>query len=108
MPGMAPAEFEARMVEYVKLLNKELRSASSVTPPPTNHRQDSASPPPSTPPRDASGFGTFDVIRLGLWNIYNNNIMYPGHQPPMSPQPSPIPAGSTPEPQREALDLGLR
>ncbi|KAK9294434.1 hypothetical protein QLX08_010954 [Tetragonisca angustula] len=87
MPGMAPAEFEARMVEYVKLLNKELRSASSVTPPPTNHRQDSASPPPSTPPRDASGFG---------------------HQPPMSPQPSPIPAGSTPEPQREALDLGLR
>ncbi|CAD1468601.1 unnamed protein product, partial [Heterotrigona itama] len=107
---MAPSEFEARMVEYVKLLNKELRSAGAGTPPPIIHRQDSASPPPSTPPRDAAGFSALDVSRLTLWNIYNNNTLYPGvgHQPSMSPQPSPIPPVSTPEPQREALDLGLR
>lgn len=102
---MAPAEFEARMVEYVKLLNKELRSGGgTATPPPMNSRQDTASPPPSTPPRDAAGFSTFDVSRLTLWSIYNNNNLYPG-----SPQPSPVPPiVATPEPQREALDLGLR
>ncbi|XP_043525817.1 protein dead ringer [Frieseomelitta varia] len=101
IPGMAPSEFEARMVEYVKLLNKELRCVTG-TPPPMIHRQDSTSPPLSSSPRDVAGFSTFDVTRL--WNMCNNNTMYPGHQPP----PSPIPAISTPEPQREALDLGLR
>lgn len=36
-PGTSipPNEFEARMVEYVKLLNKELRTTST----PPNHRQ---------------------------------------------------------------------
>ncbi|XP_012286449.1 protein dead ringer isoform X2 [Orussus abietinus] len=111
IPGMAPAEFEARMVEYVKLLNKELRSAGAGTPPPMIHRQGSSSPPSSTPPRD-SAFSALDVSRLTLWNMYNNNTLYPGvgHQPPLSPQAShsPLPPASSPEPQREALDLGLR
>ncbi|XP_068970941.1 protein dead ringer-like isoform X2 [Bombus flavifrons] len=111
IPGMAPSEFEARMVEYVKLLNKELRSAGCITPPPVIHQQDSTSPPPSTPPRDGS-FGAVEMSRLTLWNMYNNNGLYPGmaHQPSMSPQAShsPVPAAPTPEPQREALDLGLR
>ncbi|XP_071862543.1 retained isoform X3 [Bombus fervidus] len=111
IPGMAPSEFEARMVEYVKLLNKELRNAGGSTPPPVIHRQGSASPPPSTPPRDGA-FNALEMSRLTLWNMYNNNTLYPGmaHQPPMSPQTShsPVPAPPTPEPQREALDLGLR
>nr|XP_034196672.1 AT-rich interactive domain-containing protein 3C-like isoform X2 [Osmia lignaria] len=111
IPGMAPSEFEARMVEYVKLLNKELRSAGAGTPPPMIHRQGSASPPSSTPPRDA-GFSALEMSRLTLWNMYNNNTLYPGvgHQPPLSPQAShsPVPPASSPEPQREALDLGLR
>ncbi|XP_050481149.1 protein dead ringer isoform X3 [Bombus huntii] len=109
IPGMAPSEFETRMVEYVKLLNKELRGG--VTPPPVIHRQDSASPPPLTPPRDGA-FSALEMSRLTLWNMYNNNTLYPGmaHQPPMSPQAShsPVPALPSPEPQREALDLGLR
>ncbi|XP_060817803.1 protein dead ringer isoform X4 [Bombus pascuorum] len=111
IPGMAPSEFEARMVEYVKLLNKELRSAGGGTPPPVIHRQGSASPPPSTPPRDGA-FSALEMSRLTLWNMYNNNTLYPGmaHQSPMSPQTphSPVPAPPSPEPQREALDLGLR
>ncbi|XP_076236263.1 retained [Calliopsis andreniformis] len=111
IPGMAPSEFEARMVEYVKLLNKELRSAGAGTPPPMIHRQGSASPPSSTPPRDGT-FSALEMSRLTLWNMYNNNTLYPGvgHQPPLSPQAShsPVPQASSPEPQREALDLGLR
>ncbi|XP_078049117.1 retained isoform X1 [Augochlora pura] len=112
IPGMAPSEFEARMVEYVKLLNKELRSAGAGTPPPMINRQGSASPPSSTPPRDG-GFSALEMSRLTLWNMYNNNnTLYPGvgHQPPLSPQAShsPVPPASSPEPQREALDLGLR
>ncbi|XP_012251012.2 protein dead ringer isoform X1 [Athalia rosae] len=111
IPGLAPSEFEARMVEYVKLLNKELRSAGAGTPPPMIHRQGSASPPSSTSPRDAA-LNALEMSRLTLWNMYNNNTLYPGvgHQPPLSPQPphSPAPPTSSPEPQREALDLGLR
>ncbi|KAK1131027.1 hypothetical protein K0M31_017330 [Melipona bicolor] len=111
VPGMAPTEFEARMVEYVKLLNKELRNAGNTTPPPMVHRQDTISPPtPSTPPRDVA-FSALDVSRLTLWNMYSNNGLYPGigHQSVVSPQPSPQPPQvPTPEPQREALDLGLR
>ncbi|XP_043279131.1 protein dead ringer-like isoform X2 [Venturia canescens] len=110
IPGLAPAEFEARMVEYVKLLNKELRNAGGGTPPPMIHRQGSASPPPSTPPREA--FSALEMSRLTLWNMYNNNTLYPGvgHQPPLSPQASNSPhrQAASPEPQREALDLGLR
>lgn len=111
---MAPAELEARMVEYVKLLNKEIRSAGGATPPPMIHRQGSASPPSSTSPRD-SVLNAIEMSRLGqmtLWNMYNNNTLYPGggHQPPLSPQTSnsPHPQAASPEPQREALDLGLR
>lgn len=86
IPGIT-SEFEARMVEYVKLLNKEFRT--SATTPPTI-RQGSNSPPSSTSPREA--FSAMEMSRLTLWNLYNNN-----HHPP-----------STPEPQKEALDLGVK
>lgn len=110
--GLAPSEFEARMVEYVKLLNKELRSTGTGTPPPMIHRH-ASSPPNSPPPRVDPSFSALEMSRLTLWNMYNNNSLYPGvgHPPPqMSPltSHSPNPQASSPEPQREALDLGLR
>ncbi|GJQ78519.1 hypothetical protein Trydic_g11633 [Trypoxylus dichotomus] len=76
IPGLAPSEFEARMMEYVKLLNKEIRS-SAVTPP----RQGDSSPPSATSP-----LNPLEMSRMTLWNLYNNN------QPPN-------------EPQKEALNL---
>ncbi|RZC42428.1 dead ringer, partial [Asbolus verrucosus] len=76
LPGLAPSEFEARMMEYVKLLNKEIRS-SAVTPP----RQGDVSPPNATSP-----LNQLEMSRMTLWNLYNNN------QTPV-------------EPQKEALNL---
>ncbi|XP_065168060.1 protein dead ringer-like isoform X2 [Atheta coriaria] len=76
LPGLAPSEFEARMMEYVKLLNKEIRSSAS-TPP----RQGDLSPPIATSP-----LNPLEMSRMTLWNLYNNN------QPPL-------------EPQKEALNL---
>ncbi|XP_008196287.1 protein dead ringer isoform X1 [Tribolium castaneum] len=76
LPGLAPSEFEARMMEYVKLLNKEIRS-SAATPP----RQGDVSPPNATSP-----LNQLELSRITLWNMYNNN------QPPV-------------EPQKEALNL---
>ncbi|XP_073998977.1 uncharacterized protein isoform X2 [Rhodnius prolixus] len=82
--GLQSAEFEARMVEYVKLLNKELRTA---TPPYT--RQCS---PPSSPPEGNGGALTpGEMSRLTLWNIYGAA----GGSPPS-------------EPQKEALNLEKR
>lgn len=112
MSNLAPSEFEARMVEYVKLLNKELRNAGAGTPPPIINRQGSSTPPPSTPPKDATT-SNYEMSRLTLWGMYgNNNPIYSAviHQPSLSPQTSqsPLQQASSPEPQREALDLGLR
>lgn len=83
LPGLAPSEFEARMLEYVKLLNKEIRS-SAATPP----RQGGggggggdASPPSATSP-----LNPLEMSRMTLWNLYNNNQ-------------------SQIEPQKEALNL---
>lgn len=76
IPGLAPSEFEARMMEYVKLLNKEMRSTTA-TPP----RQGDSSPPSATSP-----LNPLEMSRMTLWNLYNNN------QPPV-------------EPQKEALNL---
>ncbi|XP_031328053.1 protein dead ringer-like isoform X3 [Photinus pyralis] len=76
IPGLAPSEVEARMMEYVKLLSKEVRSAAS-TPP----RQGEASPPSATSP-----LNPFEMSRMALWNLYNNNQVQP-------------------EPQKEALNL---
>ncbi|XP_043475748.1 protein dead ringer-like isoform X2 [Leptopilina heterotoma] len=115
VPGLVPPELEARMFEYIKhlnkeLMNKELKNASSGDQM-MMHRQGSASPPTSTSPRDG-GFSALEMSRLTMWNLYNNNSIYPGvgHHPPYSPQQahSPAPPASSPEPQREALDLGLR
>ncbi|XP_051170371.1 protein dead ringer isoform X4 [Leptopilina boulardi] len=115
VPGLVPPELEARMFEYIKhlnkeLMNKELKNANSGDQM-MMHRQGSASPPTSTSPRDG-GFSALEMSRLTMWNLYNNNSIYPGvgHHPPYSPQQahSPAPPASSPEPQREALDLGLR
>lgn len=76
IPGLAPSEFEARMMEYVKLLNKEIRS-STATPP----RQGDSSPPSATSP-----LNPLEMSRMTLWNLYNNNQLQN-------------------EPQKEALNL---
>ncbi|KAK9497130.1 hypothetical protein O3M35_004506 [Rhynocoris fuscipes] len=87
IPGataIQPADFEARMVEYVKFLNKELRTAT-----PPIHRQCS---PPSSPPEGNGGAITpGDMSRLTLWNLYGAASTSP---------PS--------EPQKEALNLEKR
>lgn len=88
IPGLAPSEFEARMVEYVKLLNKELRNTAS----PTAARLGSSSPPNNT----SSPINPLEMSRLTLWNLYNNNPP----QPPPILNPPPVL-----EPQREALNL---
>ncbi|XP_033222024.1 protein dead ringer-like isoform X2 [Belonocnema kinseyi] len=110
VPGMAP-EFQERMVEYIKLLNKELKNSGTAEQM-MMLRQGSGSPPRSTSPRE-SGFNVLDMSKLHMWNMFNNNTLYPGvggHHQPFSPQPthSPVPPEASPEPQREALDLGLR
>ncbi|XP_050514172.1 protein dead ringer-like isoform X2 [Diabrotica virgifera virgifera] len=74
LPGLAPNEFEARMMEYVKLLNKEIRG-STITPP----RQGEISPPNATSP-----LNHLEMSRMTLWNLYNNN------QPNVEPQKEPI------------------
>ncbi|KAL2712209.1 protein dead ringer-like isoform X1 [Vespula squamosa] len=106
MSNLAPSEFEARMVEY------ELRNAGAGTPPPMINRQGGSPPPPSTSPKDTNT-SNYEMSRLTLWGMYgNNNPIYSAviHQPALSPQTShsPLHHVSSPEPQREALDLGLR
>lgn len=79
IPGLAPNEFEARMMEYVKLLNKEIRSSAATTTPPRQLGD-------SSPPGATSPLNPLEMSRMTLWNLYNNN------QPPV-------------EPQKEALNL---
>lgn len=87
IPSLAPSEFEARMMEYVKLLNKEIRNASVGTPPPNNRQGDNLTPPNTTSP-----LNHMEMSRFNLWNLYNNNNNH--HQsPPVI------------EPQKEALNL---
>lgn len=85
LPGMAPSEFEARMREYVKLLNKEMRGAALDT--------------QQQPMRPSIGDGDLSPISavassplnpINLWNIYNSAAVH---------QTTPI------EPQKEALNL---
>ncbi|XP_067001246.1 protein dead ringer isoform X2 [Anabrus simplex] len=92
MPNLAPSEFEARMVEYVKLLNKELRSNAG-TPP--NNRQGSNSPPTPSSPQEAA-LNALEMSRLTLWNLYGGNSA-----------PAPLPPVPM-EPQKEALNLDVR
>lgn len=112
--GLAPVEFDARVAEYVKML-KEFRTGTPGTPPSHDmlHRQNNTSPTSSSSPRDGTismqDFSRFSV----MYNMYNNNnALFPAMtgQQPTSPQrsQSPLPAAASPEPQREALDLGLR
>lgn len=87
MPGFG--DFESRMAEYVRMLNKELRSTVGASPPMKPAIHSPPSPPTSTSPREA--LSALEMSRLTLWNLYNNN-----HQP------------TTPEPQKEALNLGVK
>ncbi|XP_058804149.1 protein dead ringer isoform X2 [Phymastichus coffea] len=112
--GVAP-DFEVRMAEYVKHLQREMDARRRAVVSPTSallaqqqHRPGSTSPPTEATSREA----LLEMSRLTLWNMYNNN-MHPAinyahnispHDSPHSPTAQP----ASPEPQKEALDLGLR
>ncbi|XP_057341862.1 protein dead ringer isoform X6 [Microplitis mediator] len=107
MAGGPPADFDARVTDYLKLLQRDFQRSMGSSSPPLIHKQGS---PPGSPPRDTNQ-ALAEMSRLTLWNMYNNNPLYGGlAQPPLSPQTShsPHPQAASPEPQREALDLGLR
>ncbi|XP_076267471.1 retained isoform X3 [Rhynchophorus ferrugineus] len=75
LPNLAPNEFEVRMIEYMKLINKEIRTAATT---PTG--QDEASTPNPTSP-----LTPFEVQqRMTLFSLYNNN------QPQLEPQKEPM------------------
>ncbi|XP_055604149.1 protein dead ringer [Uranotaenia lowii] len=79
IPNMLPAEFEQRMLDYIKLFQpKEMKREQS--------------PEQQITPRDA--LNALEMSRVALWNMYNNNT-----SPPNSLNTSP------PEMQREALNL---
>ncbi|XP_055626384.1 protein dead ringer isoform X3 [Toxorhynchites rutilus septentrionalis] len=78
IPNILPAEFEQRMLDYIKLFHpKEMKREQS---------------PEQLTPRDA--LNALEMSRVALWNMYNNNT-----SPPNSINTSP------PELQREALNL---
>lgn len=61
MPNILPAEFEQRMLEYIKLFHpKEMKREQS---------------PDQITPRDA--FNALEMSRVALWNMYNNNTSPP-------------------------------
>ncbi|EAT37345.1 AAEL010648-PA [Aedes aegypti] len=79
IPNILPAEFEQRMLDYIKLFQpKEMKREQS--------------PEQQMTPRDA--LNALEMSRVALWNMYNNNT-----SPPNSLNTSP------PEMQREALNL---
>ncbi|PSN58082.1 hypothetical protein C0J52_06511 [Blattella germanica] len=90
VPGLVASEFEARMVDYVKFLQKEF----TATPPGNGTpRQGSSSPPSSTSPQEAA-LNALGMSRLTLWNLCTNNTS-------VVPPPAQ-------EPQKEALNLEVR
>lgn len=104
IPGVTP-EMESQMLEYFKVITATAemqRINAAVNSSPMINRQGSTSPLSKSSPPDVRG--------LPLWNLYNNNNIYNGfQQTPMSPvAPNSPEQESNPEPQREALDLGLR
>ncbi|XP_062542264.1 protein dead ringer isoform X2 [Armigeres subalbatus] len=79
IPNILPAEFEQRMLDYIKLFQpKEMKREQS--------------PEHQMTPRDA--LNALEMSRVALWSMYNNNT-----SPPNSLNTSP------PEMQREALNL---
>nr|XP_024216699.1 AT-rich interactive domain-containing protein 3A isoform X2 [Halyomorpha halys] len=80
--GGITSDIEYRMVEYVKMLNKEFRTSATPPIPKLN------SPPGSPSEGTAVNMNPLEMSRLTLWNIYNN----------AAPQ----------ETQREALNLEKR
>ncbi|XP_039278287.1 protein dead ringer [Nilaparvata lugens] len=98
LPGVVPPEFEARMVEYVKFLNKELRNSAS-TPP--NHRQNS---PPGSPHEPSFS----EMSRLSLWNLYHGGGSTASSPPPAPAAASHSSSPATPEPQKEPINLEKR
>lgn len=107
---MSPAgpEFEAHVAEYVRLLNRQLGGGHPpATTPPVNRPGNSSSPSSMTPPREGQ-INPYELSKLTLWNMYNNSqLCAMANPPPPSPHTSRSFPGS-PEPQREALDLGIR
>ncbi|CAH2011772.1 unnamed protein product [Acanthoscelides obtectus] len=99
LPGLAPSEFEARMMEYVKLLNKEMRSTTADftgggcgTPPPIIRAGGEMSPPTI---RRLHPSSSSRMSRMTLWNLYSNN----NH--PVQPTAN----ASAVEPQKEPINL---
>nr|CAI5862158.1 unnamed protein product [Callosobruchus analis] len=100
LPGLAPSEFEARMMEYVKLLNKEMRTTAADfagggcgTPPPVIRAGGDISPP--TIPSSTSPLHPLEMSRMTLWNLYSNN----NH--PVQPTAN----ANAVEPQKEPINL---
>lgn len=78
VPVLASTEMETRMFKYMEYLNKEMRN---------NANQMGASPiRNTTPPNPGQTMHPFEMSRMALWSMYNNNT------PPV-------------EPQKEALNL---
>ncbi|XP_044589672.1 protein dead ringer isoform X3 [Cotesia glomerata] len=106
MAGGPPADFDARVTDYLKMLHRDFHRGTGATSPPMTLKHQGS--PEDTPPRDTRE-ALMEMSKLTLWNMYNP--LYGGlAQPPVSPQTShsPHPQSTSPEPQREALDLGLR
>lgn len=68
IPGMAASEFEAHMIEYVKLLNKGIRGSTPQQPQDDTPQSIAASP-----------MNPLEMSRMTLWNLYTN-------PPPTEPQ----------------------
>ncbi|XP_014212683.1 protein dead ringer [Copidosoma floridanum] len=105
--GIAPEMFN----EFMKQLQRDFRR--SVT---TPSRGDSESPQPqrSSPTREQAAL-QFEMSRFNIWNnFYTSNVQaslgYPiqAASPPRTASRSPLVHLESPEPQREALDLGIK
>ncbi|XP_021697343.1 protein dead ringer isoform X3 [Aedes aegypti] len=85
IPNILPAEFEQRMLDYIKLFQpKEMKREQS--------------PEQQMTPRDA--LNALEMSRVALWNMYNNNT-----SPPNSLNTSPPEMQSLFHYNREALNL---
>ncbi|XP_014602422.1 PREDICTED: protein dead ringer-like isoform X2 [Polistes canadensis] len=105
------SEFEARMAEYFRMYHREKFVATGSSPPIIS--QPGSSTPTTTTIPIPSNIQNYETLRNIQAVFGNNNTIYPAalaHHASLSPQASqsslqPVPS---PEPQREALDLGVR
>ncbi|XP_074099466.1 retained isoform X3 [Cotesia typhae] len=93
--------------DYLKMLHRDFNRGTGATSPPLTLKHQGS--PGGSPPRETRD-ALVEMSKLTFWNMYNNPLYGGLAQPQMSPQTShsPHPQATSPEPQREALDLGLR